>query len=314
MNITSDIYRSITSNKLFFSGVAITGILLSHLIGVDQEHLFWRIFYPGFVGVDIFLFYSGYGLCRSLENNTLKTFYTRRLRRIYPMLVLFTVLSYLVLFTLRHEGFTFSDVLCNLTTLNFWNIGGFRFEWYLSFILYLYLLFPLLYRLVRRCGIASVIISFFLLFAFLFFHREGWFYQCAFSRIPIFLLGILCYQRNTPETYEKGLYVFLPAFLLIGAFFCMGFVQKFELVYMSAPFLLWALEWICRRSIERRDIAFRTFCFLGQYSLEIYVANMLILQIIPFIHIPCPVAVTYFTSHILIASALAGANHIFKKL
>lgn len=314
MNITSDIYRSITSNKLFFSGVAITGILLSHLIGVDQEHLFWRIFYPGFVGVDIFLFYSGYGLCRSLENNTLKTFYMRRLRRIYPMLALFTMLSYWITYALSHEHFSALDVLSNMLTLNFWGLGGFRFEWYLTFIVYLYLLFPLLYRLVRRCGIASVIISFFLLFAFLFFHREGWFYQCAFSRIPIFLLGILCYQRNTPETYEKGLYVFLPAFLLIGAFFCMGFVQKFELVYMSAPFLLWALEWICRRSIEQRNIAFRTFCFLGQYSLEIYVANMLILQIIPFIHIPCPVAVTYFTSHILIASALAGANHIFNKL
>lgn len=310
----SKIFHDIISNKLFFSGVAIVGILLSHLIGVDQEHHVWAIFYPGFVGVDIFLFYSGYGLCRSLENNTLKMFYMRRFKRIYPMLVLFTLLSYLITGFLHHSHFTVFDVFCNLTTLNFWGLGGFQFEWYLSFIFYLYLLFPLLYRFVRRCGFTSVIISFCLLFAFLYFHREGWFYQCAFSRIPVFLFGILCHQQNTPETYKKGIYVFLPALLLIGVFFCMGFVQKFELVYMSAPLLLWALAWICRCSIKKQGAVFRSFCFLGQYSLEIYIANMLILQIIPFIHMACPVAVTYFTAHIFIATALAGINHLFKKL
>lgn len=63
--IASKIFHNIISNKLFFSGVAIVGILLSHLFGVDQEHPVWAIFYLGFVGVDIFLFYSGYGLCPS---------------------------------------------------------------------------------------------------------------------------------------------------------------------------------------------------------------------------------------------------------
>lgn len=314
MITASKIYNDITSNKLFFSGVAIVGILLSHFIGVDKEHPVWAIFYPGFVGVDFFLFYSGYGLCRSLENNTPGIFYLRRFKRIYPMLALFTLLSYLAQYVVAHEHFTASDVLSNLLTLNFWGLGGFKFEWYLSFIIYLYLLFPLLYRFVRRWGIASVITSFFLLFIFLYFHREGWFYQCAFSRIPVFLLGILCYQHNTPDTYKKGMLVFLPALLLMAAFFAAGLVQKFELVYMSAPFLLWALAWICRRSIKRHDAAFRSFCFLGQYSLEIYIANMLILQIIPHIHIPCPVAVTYFTAHILIATVLAGANRLFQKL
>lgn len=78
---------------------------------------------PGVVGVDIFLFYSGYGLCCSLENNTLKTFYMRRLKRIYPMLMLFTLLSYLITSFLHHSHFTVYDVFCNLTTLNFWGLG-----------------------------------------------------------------------------------------------------------------------------------------------------------------------------------------------
>ncbi len=314
MKTSADTYRNIVSNKLFFSGVAIIGILLSHLIGVDKEHSIWTIFYPGFVGVDIFLFFSGYGLCRSLESNPLKIFYQHRIKRIYPIMVLFTLISYLIACYLQHHDFTVYDIVCNLTTLNFWDIGGFRFEWYLSFILYLYLLFPLLYRIVQRWGSISIICSFLLLFCFLFFYQDGWFYQCAFSRIPIFLFGILCYQHNTPDTYKKGMYVFVPALIVMSAFFMMGFVQKFELAYMSAPFLLWALAWICCRSIRRRDAVYRVFCFLGQYSLEIYIANMLILQIIPYIHISYPIAVTYFTAHLFIAPMLAGINYLFKTL
>jgi peptidoglycan/LPS O-acetylase OafA/YrhL len=314
MNITSDIYRSITSNKLFFSGVAISGIILSHFIGVDREHLFWSVFYPGFVGVDIFLFYSGYGLCRSLENNTLKTFYMRRLKRIYPMLALFTMLSYWITYALAHEHFSALDVLSNMLTLNFWGLGGFRFEWYLTFIVYLYLLFPLLYRFVRRWGIVSVIISFFLLYTFLYFYREGWFYQCAFSRIPVFLLGILCYQRNTPETYKQGLTVFLPVLLLTGAFFYMGFVQKFELVYMSAPFILFLLAFIFSSAVRRQNRVYSIFSFLGKYSLEIYLSNLLVLSTIPHIQLPVPVVLTYAGLHMLFVPGIVSANRFIQKI
>jgi len=314
MNIASDVYRSITSNKLFFSGVAIVGILLSHLIGVDQEHLFWMIFYPGFVGVDIFLFYSGYGLCRSLENNTLEMFYMRRLKRIYPMLVLFTLLSYLITSFLHHNHFTVYDVFCNLTTLNFWGLGGFKFEWYLSFIIYLYLLFPLLYHFVRRCGFISVIISFFLLYTFLYFHREGWFYQCAFSRIPVFLLGILCYQRNTPETYRQGLLIFLPALLLMGVFFGLGLVEKFELVYMSAPFILFMLAFSFSSVIRKQNRIYSIFSFFGKYSLEIYLSNLLILSTIPHIQLPIPIVLTYAGLHVLFVSGMVSANRFIQKM
>lgn len=313
MNIASDVYRDITSNKLFFSGVAIVGILLSHLIGVDQENLFWRVFYPGFVGVDIFLFYSGYGLCRSLENNTLKMFYMRRLKRIYPMLVLFTLLSYLITSFLHHSHFTVYDVFCNLTTLNFWGLGGFKFEWYLSFIIYLYLLFPLLYRIVQKLGFAFIIISFFLLYTFLFFYREGWFYQCAFSRIPIFLLGILCYQHNTPETYKQGLLVFLPALLVMGVFFGLGIVEKYELVYMCAPFIFFLLVLSFSSAIRKQNRIYSIFSFLGKYSLEIYLSNLLILSTIPHIQLPIPIILTYAGLHALFVPGIVSVNRFIQK-
>lgn len=307
------LFHIITSNKLFFSGVAIIGILLSHLIVVDHGHIIWAVFYPGFVGVDIFLFFSGYGLCRSIENNPLKTFYSHRMKRIYPMLVIFTLFSYLITCFLHHNHFTPFDVFCNLTTLNFWGLGGLRFEWYLSFIIYLYLFFPLLYRIVQRWGIISVIVSLILLFTFLYLYRDGWFYQCAFSRIPIFLFGILCYQRNTPETYKKGLLLFLPALLIMGAFFGMGIVQKFELVYMSAPFLLCLLAWVFRRAIQQPGATFRSFCFLGKYSLEIYLANLLIASAIPYIQLSIPIVISYIGLHVLFVPGIVFINLFIQK-
>ena len=64
-------------------------------------HLNEKVFYFGFIGVDIFFFISGYVITQSLfnyynkkgDNNFLLNFYFRRIRRILPVLltVLFLV-------------------------------------------------------------------------------------------------------------------------------------------------------------------------------------------------------------------------------
>lgn len=312
MNITNH-YNNITSNKLFFSGLAITGILLSHLIGVDENNLAWCIFYPGFVGVDIFLFYSGYGLCRSFERNTLREFYARRLKRIYPMLCIFTIATYAILHFLQHNDFTFFDVICNLTALNFWSIGGIKAEWYLCFIVYMYLLFPVLYLFIRKGNIWTIFIAFICLFTFLIIHQDGWFYQCAFSRVPIFMLGILCYQQNDAHTYTKGMLIFLVAFIIMTILFIGGIVQKFELVYMAAPYILFILAWGCKSIIKKQARTFHIINFVGKYSLEIYVANMLILQIIPYLNFQIPIALTYMGLHVLLVPVIVFINLFIQK-
>lgn len=307
---SESVYQQMLMNKFFFSGLAILGICLSHLIGVDRETPYWQIFYPGFVGVDIFLFYSGYGLCRSWEQNRPRVFYIRRMKRVYPLLIVFTLLLYGIAHFLKGETVTFFDILCNLTTLNFWNVGGILAEWYISFILYLYILFPLFYRLVMRYGVGVIGGAFVLLFVFLFFHREGWLYQCAFSRIPIFLLGILCYQRKGMATYRKGTWMFLLALLLMTVLFFLHIVQKFELVYMSAPIILFLLAWITRKGVEVKGRFYYLFETFGRYSLEIYLANMLVLYMMPILTLPCPTVLTYLLGHVVLVPILIGANRM----
>ncbi len=101
----------------------------------------------GSSGVEIFLFLSGMGLFRSLSGNPrLSDFYRKRLRRVLPAYLVFGGAGWLILdILLRKAGWL--TFLLDFTTVSFWTEGR-RLVWYISLILILYLLFPLLYRMV----------------------------------------------------------------------------------------------------------------------------------------------------------------------
>ncbi len=101
----------------------------------------------GSSGVEIFLFLSGMGLYFSLSgDNRLSVFYRKRLTRILPVYLLFGGVGFAVLdLLLRHEGW--QKFLLDFSMISFWTEGT-RLVWYIALILPLYLLFPLLYRLI----------------------------------------------------------------------------------------------------------------------------------------------------------------------
>ena len=137
-HLVSNSLQSLFENRTETMGIAMLMVLLYHLKGT------W--FYPGFLGVDIFLFLSAYGLSRSYKTNTLGIFYKRRLNRVVPLYILMGVGISLVYCLFYHHSLTWLDVLCNITSLNYWGLGGSVAEWYLSFLLILYLLYPILHK------------------------------------------------------------------------------------------------------------------------------------------------------------------------
>ncbi len=134
-------------------GMAILMVIFSHIgYFLFSDH---KTLYPlsvaGGVGVNIFLFLSGFGLSRS-ENRLKKTvleFYKRRLKSIFvPMWVV--LITFLIL-----DHYLLSRSYSLLTILQ--NILGFFPDssidasinsplWYFTLILFYYLLFPLVYR------------------------------------------------------------------------------------------------------------------------------------------------------------------------
>lgn len=111
----------LVENRMASMGIAISMVILYHLFCVDKSIMFWRVFYPGFMGVDIFLFLSSYGLCFSLNRNTTKNFYNRRFIRILPVYFLLAItITYIS--ALCGENITAVDFIYNITTLSYW--GG----------------------------------------------------------------------------------------------------------------------------------------------------------------------------------------------
>lgn len=183
---------SIKENRQLYFGIAIILVILYHT-WCKTPLLVLAPFQKGSIGVDIFLFLSGFGLSCSYIKNSTARFYLNRLYRIYPIFIVFATYRSLIYI---YEGDYLSawDWICNLTTLSYYQIGGRIFDWYVAAIIILYLSFPLLFRISRWQIVISV--AFLITAAFWILGRPYFIYECLISRIPIFMAGIVAYRDS----------------------------------------------------------------------------------------------------------------------
>lgn len=71
--------QSINEDRFLYYGIAILLVVFYHLHCVTNLSIV-APFSQGAIGVDIFLFFSGYGLCYSFEKTLLKSFIGEDLR------------------------------------------------------------------------------------------------------------------------------------------------------------------------------------------------------------------------------------------
>lgn len=144
--------KQILSNRQAFMGVAILMVVAYHAVGrfgfTTYIPFFNSLLWHGYSGVDIFLFFSGLGLCFSYEKNTLPTFYWNRFTRIAPLFIVLAIFRSIF----HDEVMGLWGWFCNLTSLSYYGIGGCFVDWYLSALIVLYILFPLLYRRISLLG------------------------------------------------------------------------------------------------------------------------------------------------------------------
>ena len=300
----------IFNNKILFSGIAILLVMLYHQ---PPDGLIKGIyFYPGIVGVDIFLLFSGFGLCYSINKNNLLHFYKRRIVRILPMLLL---MGFFVSF--HFKGYSAWDFICNMTSLFYYRLGGDVYEWYLASLLLFYLLFPMLYnfslRYLTSCKWlvgGGILLLWIIIIVLVFIFDIPWYYQTAFGRLPIFLLGILCYLSL--DNYKVGLAAYLvltvPVFLLYGK----GIVNTYMLVYCIAPWFVFILTYFVSY-IQKHGIINNVFSFLGKYSLEVYVANVLVSTYTKSLFHGIEATIFYWTSHLILIPVISYLNKIIMK-
>lgn len=270
--ITTKTFRqSLNEDRFVYYGIAILLVVLYHLycrtgLGIVAP------FSKGAIGVDIFLFFSGYGLCYSYEKNTLKEYYWRRFKRILPI---FWV--NLLFLTLVNGGGKLNlwDFACNILCIPpFYGIDGTIIDWFTAAILHFYLFFPVLYFLVKKALFPVYICSVVFAVAMLYKGDLTWQQYCFTDRIPIFLLGIAfhIYSESRAKLLSlMGLSVFLGSVL----FFWRQVPYMYWLIYaLVCPLLLYVLymvvanRYLLAISMIRRG--WDRIRIFGKSSLEIY--------------------------------------------
>ena len=217
-------------NEFVFSALRIQQFF--HLLG-EQPAEFANIIlsYLGHYGVQLFIMISGFGLAMSMmrKEQSWGVFVLDRLKKLYPLLITGIVVFILATIVLTGHSLKADEwrelgwkMLFIHTLLPNSGISLNGPWWFFGMIFQLYLLFPWLYRLIRRwkgMGFAGVcLVSYGLIFLFLkVFNLHGGFIvmQNSIGHLPEFCLGILLAFSVDKRIHWLWL-------ILAVAMFCLG--------------------------------------------------------------------------------------------
>lgn len=266
---------NISKSRDLLFGIAVILVVFYHCYDLKFEYvgILRNIKNIGNIGVDIFLYLSAIGLYFSFTNNpNIKEFYKRRFKRIIPCTLIVAVIYYI------YKGVNLLDFLKGVSLLSFY-IDGSKEFWFFSFIIPLYVLFPLLYKLINKYGLKILIpmvifIISITLFIMEFSYNTYYNYQIALTRIPIFLIGIYTgkYVYEKKEISNIWMLVFLSLFiecniLLFGFNMDINILSWYIYCVLGISIVFLISYIYSNIKIKLID---KLFIKLGTYSLEIY--------------------------------------------
>lgn len=281
-------------------GFAIIWILLFHIqlfgqIAIFSNIIAYKIINYGFMGVDIFIILSGFGLYFSFQQTRLlKNFYLKRILRIYPSyiiaLLFFTLLTFLLKGTVDTS---FTEFLYQILTLDYWLDGSLNF-WYVPLILLIYLLSPLFFNLFNKNPLyvtIIVVVLGLLLTVFLRLINADIHLYYAIPRISIFPIGaymayILDKKKYNDKNKKNLLYVGLFISMLIGVAYLVYSDGKtspeinrvLKIIFLNpniyiVPGFVYTLAYFFHLLSKLRFINL-IFILTGTISFELYVMHM----------------------------------------
>ena len=272
-------------------GIAILGVCLLHAFkwaGIGESLIAHTIGpFARIAFTDGFLFLSGFGLYYSFrKNEDLRKFYIKRINRVLlPYMIMGLPFFLLGLIT---GDISVSAFLLKLTSLYFWFLGN-DGMWYISLSLALYLLFPVAYKLlfVQQKELIVVartllIIATCLFVCFALYNFAPHYYnmlQIGITKAPMFFIGMLVGWQSCLGRCMSWKHLLGGGILLALTFMLKRhsevFVPYYEMSYrlLMMPMACLAME--CLKT-KRLNIALQ---WLGRYSLEIYVLQMLVIGV-----------------------------------
>lgn len=254
-------------------GWAIVWIMMLHFTFNQIKPLGFIAQY-GFAGVDIFMMVSGLGLYFSLEkNNDIGYYFKRRFLRIFPTYYMIGGGASIILF---HD--TFFTYLFRYSTIGFW-INGPSWEWYVPSIVALYIIAPVLKKMLDNGYITLIVIISFFIVAISYCivaneivgAKDPHFF--LLYRIPAFFLGMICAfwikNKTSMKFFCLLLVIGIPCFVLLFPRHHIIYNYKyFSLLFLLPIFTIFFI--ILSKYIKLLN---PILTIIGKASLEIYLVQ-----------------------------------------
>ena len=278
-------------------GVAACFIILCHSTFVLPGSFgdIYKVYVSQFmqIGVDIFLLVSGLGCYFSIKKTpSVLRFYRKRMIRILVPYLVF-VIAYGV-FNICFFKQSITDYLFTYSLVSFFTHGVLA-VWFIAAILVLYLVFPLLYKLINRKSASMLILSVVIIGIVLLPIWENCPHALAIvreiflPRIPVFLIGMWIGNRIYGERDMRiNVGLCLSVFLIsLIAFSLNAFLNTMDTwVVARLLFLPLSCSLCCLLSSGFRKIQLqkkrvgKAALFMGSLSLELYLVHEAVLHFI----------------------------------
>ena len=269
---------------LCHSTVSFSGELGRHIS--EAMHQFFQF------GVDIFFFLSGLGLyCSFSENSNPRLFYKKRFLRIMP--AYFTVTAAGFIIRLIARPYELEEYLHEHTLVSFYTDNVLT-VWFIAAIVTLYLIFPLLYLLLKqRPKIFAVLLILSIIIPVTLSLMEHWKLFSVtwangifFIRIPVFLAGMMYAQSlRDGKTHRIKLGTALLALLLSSGAFILNVTFNRANMWVVSR-LIFGIIAVCTVFIlgtlfteHSNGRAVHVLNELGAVTLNIYLINEPILRL-----------------------------------
>ncbi len=285
----------------------------------------------GNMGVDIFLLLSAIGLSFSIEKNTISIFYKNRLKRTFLtyLLIAGPFILWKYFFVQDITAMTIPDFLAELSTLSyFWTKEGTFPFWYVPCILMFYALYPLLYKLNKnnKLYIVGLIVLSIITELILLFIKSPVISMTerTFSRIPIFLIGILLSDLVKNEKRIGTSHV-IASFIIVAVTMVIFPITRLHsfgvhtvfiryLYGIMAICLIVSVAYIleCIKNFKFTEKFIKICSFFGGISLEIYLVHVAIIRTLTICNLQHLVHWSYYYVGVLTTSVVLAFG--FSKL
>lgn len=281
--------RNIADYRSQLMGLAIIGVLVGHIISFgklkDYEFMPILTYISSTLHTSGFLFLSGFGLYYSLsKDQDIKRFYKRRFYRfVLPFLIL--AIPYFALVDI-HGQYGLLKYIGQITTISFWLSGNYHGMWYIAISLFLYVIFPVLYRFLSLLKtfkinwILIILLSLFINKAVLLYFPETYAkIGIGIDGIPYFFVGVFfasIVNLNRIANFSIKEFAIVLILFVINLIIGLQNISPISSRIISLCFWILFFASICKLFSYNHTTGWLNnfFAWFGKYSLELYLLHI----------------------------------------